>query len=150
MKNITPMEDRLDGASNFSPWKSKILVTLEEEELLDVTTKTLPATTTDIDKKTRNEEYVKARKIINYSVRDHLLPRIVNLKTTYDMYEALKWMFESENTLRALTLKSQLQSTKMTKGDSVALFFMKLSEIKEQLETIGEIMSCRELVLTTL
>jgi hypothetical protein len=38
----------------------------------------------------------------------------------------------------------------MTKGDIVAIFFMKLSEIKEQLETIGEIMSDRELVLTTL
>jgi hypothetical protein len=59
-------------------------------------------------------------------------------------------MFESDNTLRAITLKSQLQSTKMTKGDTVALFFIKLSEIKEQLETIGEIMSDRELVLTTL
>jgi hypothetical protein len=59
-------------------------------------------------------------------------------------------MFESDNTLRALTLKSQLQSTKMAKGDTVSIFFMKISEIKEQLETIGEIMSDRELVLTTL
>jgi hypothetical protein len=150
MKNKTLVEDRLDGASNFSPWKSKLLVTLEEDDLLDVTTKTLPDTTTDIEKKIRKEEDVKARKIIIYSVRDHLLPRIANLKTTYDMYEVLKGMFESDNTLRALTLKSQLQSTKMTKGDTVALFFMKLSEIKEQLETIGEIMSDRELVLTTL
>jgi hypothetical protein len=150
MKNRTLVEDRLDGASNFSPWKSKLLVTLEEDDLLDVTTKVLPDTATDIEKKIRKEEDVKARKIIIYSVRDHLLPRIANLKTAYDMYEVLKGMFESDNTLRALTLKSQLQSTKMTKGDSVALFFMKISEIKEQLETIGEIMSDREIVLTTL
>jgi hypothetical protein len=53
-------------------------------------------------------------------------------------------MFESDNTLRALALRSQLQSTKITKDDTVALFFMKLSEVKEQLETIGEIMSDRE------
>jgi hypothetical protein len=150
MKNITLVEDRLDGASNFSPWKSKLLVTLEEHDLLDVTTKVLPDTSTDIEKKIRKEDDVKARKLIIYSVRDHLLPRIANLKTTYDMYEFLKGMFESDNTLRALTLKSQLQSTKMTKGDSFALLFMKLSEIKEQLETIGEIMSDREIVLTTL
>jgi hypothetical protein len=117
MKNITLVEDRLDGASNFSPWKSKILFTLEEDDLLDVTTKALPTTTTDIEKKIRNEEDVKVRKIIIYSVRNHLLPRIANLKTTYYMYEFLKGMFESDNTLRALILKSQLQSTKMTKGD---------------------------------
>jgi hypothetical protein len=150
MKNKTPMEDRLDGASNFSPWKSKLLVTLEEEDLLDATTKTLPETTTELEKKIRKEDDVRARKIIIYSVRDHLLPRIANLKTAYDMYKTLKEMFESDNTLRALALRSQLQSTKMTKDDTVALFFMKLSEVKEQLETIGENMSDRELVLTTL
>jgi hypothetical protein len=59
-------------------------------------------------------------------------------------------MFESDNTLISLTLKSQLQSTKMTKCDTIAILFMKISEIKEQFETIGEIMSDRELVLTTL
>jgi hypothetical protein len=147
MKNRTPMEDRLDGASNFSPWKSKLLVTLEEEDLLDATTKTLPETAIDLEKKVRKEDDVRARKIIIYSVRDHLLPRIANLKTAYDMYKTLKKMFESDNTLKALALKSQLQSTKMTKDDTVALFFMKLSKVKEQLETIGEIMSDRELVL---
>jgi hypothetical protein len=56
MKNRTLVEDRLDGASNFNPWKSKLLVTLEEEDLLDVTTKTLPDTATNIEKKIRKEE----------------------------------------------------------------------------------------------
>jgi hypothetical protein len=124
MKNITLVEDRLDGASNFNPWKSKLLDTLEEDDLLDVTTKVRKE---DLEKKVRKEDDVRARKIIIYSVRDHLLPHISNLKTTYDMYEVLKGMFESDNTLRALTLKRQLLSTKMTKGDSVALFFMKIS-----------------------
>jgi hypothetical protein len=150
MKNRTPMEVRLDGASNFSPCKSKLLVTLEEEDLLDVTIETLPETATELEKKIRKEDDVRARKIIIYSVRDHLLPRIANLKTAYDMYKTLKGKFESDNTLRALALKSQLQSTKMTKDDTVAFFFMKLSKVKEQLETIGENISDRELVLTTL
>jgi hypothetical protein len=90
MKNRAIVEDRLDGASNFSSWKSKIQVTLEEDDLLDVVIKTLPDTTTDVEKKIRKEEDVKARKLIIYSVRDHLLPRIANLKTIYDMYEELK------------------------------------------------------------
>jgi hypothetical protein len=90
MKNIALVEDRLDGASNFNSWKSRLQVTLEKDDLLDVVTKTLPATATNIEKKIRKEEDVKARKLIIYSVRDHLLPCIANLKTTYDMYEALK------------------------------------------------------------
>ena len=127
MKNKTFVEDKLDGASNFNSWKSSLQVSLEEDDLLDVVTKTLLDTTTDEEKNIRKEEDVKERKIIIYSVRDHLLPRIANLKTAYDMYEVLKRMFKSDNTLRALTLKRQLQSTNMKKGDSVALFFMNLS-----------------------
>ena len=150
MKNKTLVEDRFDGSSNFSSWKSRLQVTLEEDDLLSVIPKTLREIATDEEKEIRREEDVKARKIIIYSVRDHLLPRISNLKKTYEMYEELKDMFESDNTLRALTLKGQLQSTKMTKGDTVATFFMKISEIKEQLGAIGEIMSDRELVLSTL
>jgi hypothetical protein len=96
-----------------------------------VVTKTLPSISTDIEKNIRKEEDIKARKLIIYSVRDDLLPHISNLKTTYDMYENLKGMFESDNTLKDLTLKIQLQSTKMMKGDIASIFFMKLSNIKE-------------------
>jgi hypothetical protein len=60
-----------------------------------VVTKTLPDTATDVEKEIRKDEDVKARKLIIYSIRNHLLPRISNLKTAYDMYEALKEMFES-------------------------------------------------------
>jgi hypothetical protein len=127
MKDKTLVEDRIDGASNFISWKSMLQVTLEEYDLLDVVTKTLPNTTTDEEKNIRKEEDVKARKIIIYSVRDHLLSHIANLKTTYEMHEALQEMFESDNTLRALTLKIQLQITKMAKGDTVSILFMKIS-----------------------
>jgi hypothetical protein len=113
-------------------------------------TKSLPETTTDEEKEERKEDDVKARKILIYSVRDRLLPCISNLKIDYEMYEALKNMFESDNTLRALTLKGQRQNIKMTKGDTVAAFFMKMSEIRDRLGAIGEIISDRELVLTTL
>jgi hypothetical protein len=104
MNNKTLVEDRLDGSSNFSSWKLRLQVTLEENDLLSVIQKNLPKTTIDEEKEIRREEDVKARKIIIYSVRDHLLPPIANLKTTYEIYEALKDMFESDNTLRALTL----------------------------------------------
>jgi hypothetical protein len=112
--------------------------------------KALPETAIDEEKEEWKEDDVKARKIIIYSVRDHFLPRIVNLKTARKMYEALKNMFENNNTLRALTLKGQLQNIKMTKGDTVAIFFMKMSEVRDWLAAIGEIISDRELVLTTL
>jgi hypothetical protein len=112
---------------------SRLQITLEEDDLLSVIQKALPGTATDEEKEEWKENDVKARKIIIYSVRDHLLPRIANLKTTREMYEALKNMFESNNTLGALTLKGQLQNIKMTKVDTVATFFMKISKIRDLL-----------------
>jgi hypothetical protein len=66
------------------------------------------------------------------------------------MFDALKKLFESNNTNRAIALKHQLQNVKMTKADTVATFFMKISEIRDQLGAIGEIISDRELVMLTL
>jgi hypothetical protein len=137
MMKRTLVEDRLDGSRNFSSWKSRLQVTLEEEELLWVIQFFLPETTIDEEKEERKEDDVKARKIIIYLVSDHLMPHISNMKTTYEMYEALNNMFETKNTLRDLTLKGQLQNIKMTKGDIVATFFMKMFEIKDHLAVIG-------------
>jgi hypothetical protein len=64
MMNRTLVEDRLDGSSNFSSWKSRLQVTLEEEDLLWVIQKGLPETATDEEKEERKEDDVKARKII--------------------------------------------------------------------------------------
>jgi hypothetical protein len=150
MRNRTLVEDRLDGSSNFSSWKSRLQITLEEDDLLSVIQKALLETTIDEEKEEWKEDDVKAREIIIYSVRDHLLPCVSNLNTTREMYEALKNMFESNNTLIALTLKGQLQNIKMTKADTIATFFMKISKIRDQLGAIGEIISDIELFLTTL
>jgi hypothetical protein len=123
---------------------------MEEDDLLSLIEKTLPETTIDEEKDDWKENDIKVRKIIIYSVRDHLLPRIATLNTDYEMHDALKNMFESNNTIRALTLKNQLQYIKMTKDDIVVTFFMNISEIRDQLGDIGETISDRELVMTTL
>jgi hypothetical protein len=46
-----------------------------------------------------------------------------------------------QSSTQALTLKGQLQNNKMTKGDTVATFFMKMSEDRDQPGAIGEIIS---------
>jgi hypothetical protein len=148
MRNITMVEDRLDGSSNFSAWKSRLHITLEESDLLRLIERTLLAIAIDEEKVEWKVDDVKARKIIIYSVRDHLLPRISTLTIAYQMYDVLK--NERNNTNRALTLKHQLQNLKMTKDDTITTFFMKISEIIDQLRAIGETITDRELVMITL
>jgi hypothetical protein len=78
MKKKTLVEDGIDGSRKFISWHSRLQVTLEEYDLLIVIQNTLPETTTDEEKEIRREEDVKERKILIYSVRDHMLPRITN------------------------------------------------------------------------
>jgi hypothetical protein len=130
MTNRNLVEDRLDGSRNFISWKSRLHITLEKIDLMRLIEGTLPATTTAEEKVEWKIDDVKDRNIIIYSIRDHLLPHISTLKTTYLMYDVLKKMFERNNTNRALTLKHQLQNLKMTKDDTIDTFFMKISEIK--------------------
>ena len=66
------------------------------------------------------------------------------------MFNALKRLFENSSTSRALTLREQLQNAKMVKGESVAPFFMKISYLRDQLGTMGEIIVDRKLVMITL
>jgi hypothetical protein len=70
MRNTTLVEDRLDGSSNFSSWKSRLQITLEEDDLLSVIQKALPEIATDEEKEEWKEDDVKARKISIYSERD--------------------------------------------------------------------------------
>jgi hypothetical protein len=138
MRKKTLVEDRLDGTSNFSSWKSRLHITLEKDDLLRLIGKTLLTTTTNEEKVEWKANDVKARKRTICSIRDQLLPYISNMNTSYEMYDALKKMFESNNTNRALPLKHQLQNIKMMKADTIDTFFMKILEIIDQLGAIGE------------
>jgi hypothetical protein len=105
---------------------------------------------TDASEKTQwKKNDAKARKIIIYSLKNHLIPHISPMKISKDIFDALKKFFESKNTNKSISLKHELQNIKMTKADTIATF-MKIAEIRDQLGTIGEIISNRELVMLTL
>jgi hypothetical protein len=42
MVTSVPVEDRLDGASNFHSWKSRLLITLEESDLMKFVEEVVP------------------------------------------------------------------------------------------------------------
>jgi hypothetical protein len=72
------------------------------------------------------------------------------LKIAKEMYDALVGLFESKNTSRKLALRNQLRCITMTMSDSVATYFMKVSQLKNQLQAIGDTIDDAELVTITL
>jgi hypothetical protein len=66
------------------------------------------------------------------------------------MYEALNRLYEGKDISRNLTLRNQLHNMKMGNLESVTSYLMRVSQIRDQLAAIGDIISDKELVTTTL
>jgi hypothetical protein len=66
------------------------------------------------------------------------------------MFKSLEDTYKINNTTRALILKRQLNHVKMNKGENVTTYFMRITEIKDQLSTIGHHIDNQELTLMAL
>jgi hypothetical protein len=66
------------------------------------------------------------------------------------MYEALSRLYESKEISQNLTLRNQLHNMKMDNSEYVTSYLMRVSQIRDQLVAIGDVISDKELVTTTL
>jgi hypothetical protein len=66
------------------------------------------------------------------------------------MYEALNRLYESKDISQNLTLRNQLRNMKMENSESVTSYLMRVSQIRDQLAAIGDVISDKELVTGTL
>ena len=84
------LEDRLDRAGNFVPWKARLVLILEENELWDevvhntTTVPTVVPPSTDAAALSAfNKKDIKARRIILDAVKDHVIPHISSKTGAY-------------------------------------------------------------------
>ena len=66
------------------------------------------------------------------------------------MYDPISRMYEGRNINRKMNLRAQLKRTKMSHGESIQDYFTRVSQIKEQLEAVGDKLDEDELVMTAL
>ena len=94
-----PVEDRLDGASNYGSWKTRVLIALEEYDVVDFAVKDVPRPEEEERQVAWKRHDVKARKILIDSVKSHLLFHISKAATT-KAATTLKNLFERDSTSR--------------------------------------------------
>ena len=94
------LEERLDGDGNFVPWKARIVLILEENELWDevvhITQENpiqVPASTDAQALATFNKKDIKARRINLDAVKDHVIPHISSKTRAYQMCDALTSLY---------------------------------------------------------
>jgi hypothetical protein len=140
-------EDRLDGISNYLQWKIWMLVVLKENKIWNYVSSVVVAPTTNLVALDFHEvKEAKAQRIILDGVKDHLIPHLAEKKTTKEMWDTLKNLFEAKNENQKMTLKDKLHDTKMGKGESVSFYLTRVVQVKDELAAVGEVISDLELV----
>ena len=69
------MEDRLDGGGNWTPWRARIVLLLEEYELWEIVETGRVVPTDPFSLAEFKKKNIKAKRIILVSVKDHIIPR---------------------------------------------------------------------------
>ena len=122
--------DRLDGLSNFSVWKARILIVLEAYGLRDHTKQTL-ATPTDTDLLRKHREAAgHAKRLIMDNIKDHIVPQLAEKRTTNEMWKAFTSLYKGKSIQRKMLLEAQMRSFMMTKGEDIEHFLSILQSIR--------------------
>jgi hypothetical protein len=149
-------ENKLEGASNFRTWKTRIDLILAKNKVLDIVKDKImePQVEAGKEKEPQNvavmekfkDNGINAMSIIVDSVKDHLIPYISHLDSSKKMYDALTNLFSVRNIGQVISLKNELRDMKMNDDDSITSYLVRISQLRDQLQAIEEIISEKELV----
>jgi hypothetical protein len=137
----------LDGISNYLQWKVRISNVLKENKIWNYVSFVVVVPTADLVALDLHEvKEAKDQRIILDGVKDHLIPHLAEKKTTKEMWNALKDLFEAKNENRKMAFKDKLHDTKMGKEESVSSYLTWAAQLKDELVAVGEVISDSELV----
>ena len=139
-------EDRSDGISNYLPWKVRITMVLKKWNIWSFANTKMTKSTDKVDLEEHEDLETRAQRVILYGVKDHLISHLTEKKTTNDMWDVLKQLFEAKNKNQKMALKDKLHNVKMTKDESVTSYLTRVAQVKDKLAAIGETISDSELV----
>jgi hypothetical protein len=80
------------------------------------------------------------------SIKDYLIPYISHLDSSKKMYGALTNLFSVRNIGQVMSLKNELRDMKVNDDDNITSYFVRISQLRDQLQAIEEIISEKELV----
>ena len=84
------------------------------------------------------KDMIKVKRIIANSIKDQLISQVSSKNTPKKMFDALTSMFEGKNINKRMTLRNQLKGVKIQKIETIKSYFSRVSHIKEQLDSIGD------------
>jgi hypothetical protein len=138
-------EDRLEGASNFLPWKARIMFLLRENGLWSHVNTAVTASIDPVELAKHEAREAKTMWMILYLVKDHLVPHLYEKKSGNAMFSTLTNLFQSKNKNRKMVLRDRLRNTKMSTTDSVTSYLTRITQFRDQLGAVDETVTDVEL-----
>lgn len=89
---------------------------------------------------------MKAKRIILDSIKNHILPHVIGKNNAYEMWTSLTKLYHSTNQNKKMVLREKLRNTKMFETDTVASYLTKITQIRDELVAMREIIDSEELV----
>jgi hypothetical protein len=89
---------------------------------------------------------VNAMSIIVESIKDHLISYISHIDSSKKMYDALTNLFSVRNIGQVMSLKNELRVMKINDDDRITSYFVIISQLRDELQAIEDIISEKELV----
>lgn len=133
--------ENLGGSSNFVASNIGLEMALDENDALEYVEGKVPEPPKNAhvaSKSKYKKGEIKTKKIIIYSLKDHLPTYIGKLEESKDIYNKLVGMYEVNNLNHILSLKKQIKDINMNKGEIVQSYFMRLSQLRDQLLIVGK------------
>jgi hypothetical protein len=72
-------------------------------------------------------------------IKYHLIPYISHLDSLKNMYDALTNLFSVRNIGQVMILKNELRDMKMNNDDNITSYFVRISQLRDQLQDIEDI-----------
>jgi hypothetical protein len=149
-------ENKLEKSCNFRASKTRIDLILAENKVLDIVKGNIVELEFEEGKEKEPQNVaimekfkdsdINAMSIIVDSIKYHLIPYISHLDSSNKMYDALTNLFSVRNIGQVMSLKNELCDMKMNDDESITSYFVRIYQLKEQLQAIEEIISEKELV----
>eukprot|EP00253_Pinus_taeda_P026491 PITA_26491 len=150
---LFPVEDKLREKADYHGWKMSIDLTLEDQGVLDHVRGNIVEPPSNAPAAARNKwktSEVKTKKIIWRSIDKCLVAYISDLNTSKEIYDRLVSSFKVNDANQVLFLRNKLKEIKKGKYESMQAYFLRITEIRNDLLSIGETITDREMALTTL
>jgi hypothetical protein len=129
MTNSMKFENKLEGATNFRAWKTRIDLILAKNKVLDIVKGKIvkPEFKEGEEKEPHNvaamenfkDVEINSMSIIVDSIKEHLIPYISHLDSSKNMYDALTNLFSVRNIGQVMSLKNELPDMKMNDDNSI-------------------------------